>query len=45
MTVAPIRILSVDDHALVREGVTALLAGQADMKLVGEASNGQEGVG
>ena len=44
MNAAPIRILSVDDHALVREGVASLLAGQADMKLVAEASNGGEAV-
>jgi DNA-binding NarL/FixJ family response regulator len=34
----------VDDHPLLREGVTALLAGQADMQLVAEASNGREAV-
>jgi DNA-binding NarL/FixJ family response regulator len=41
---APIRILSVDDHLLLRAGVAALLAGQSDMTLVAEASNGREAV-
>ena len=39
-----IRILSVDDHALIRQGVAGLLAVQADMKLVAEATNGREAV-
>jgi DNA-binding NarL/FixJ family response regulator len=39
-----IRVLSVDDHALLREGVAALLAGQSDMTLVAEASNGREAI-
>jgi DNA-binding NarL/FixJ family response regulator len=34
----------VDDHALLREGIAALVAGQTDMKLVGQASNGREAI-
>jgi DNA-binding NarL/FixJ family response regulator len=41
---SPIRVLSVDDHPLLREGVAALLAGQADLALVAEASNGREAI-
>lgn len=40
----PIRVLSVDDHPLFREGVAALLAGQSDLTLIAEASNGLEAV-
>jgi DNA-binding NarL/FixJ family response regulator len=39
-----IRILTVDDHALLREGIAAVLKGQPDMTLVGQASNGREAV-
>ena len=38
----PIRILTVDDHPLLREGIAALLATEPDMKLVAEASDGRE---
>jgi DNA-binding NarL/FixJ family response regulator len=40
----PIRILLVDDHQLLRQGVSGLLADQPDMQLVGEASNGHEAI-
>ncbi len=39
-----IGILSVDDHPLLREGIAALLNTECDMKLVAEASNGQEAI-
>lgn len=39
-----IRILAVDDHALLRDGIAALVNAECDMKLVAEASNGQEAI-
>jgi two-component system, NarL family, response regulator len=39
-----IRILAVDDHPLLRKGIAALVNAEADMKLVAEASNGEEAV-
>ena len=39
-----IRILSVDDHPLLRSGIAALVDTQPDMRMVGEASNGNEAV-
>ncbi len=39
-----IRILTVDDHALLRKGISALINAEPDMKLVAEASNGQEAI-
>ena len=39
-----IRILTVDDHALLREGIAALVNAEPDMKLVAEASNGREAI-
>ena len=41
---APIRILAVDDHPLIRVGIATLVASESDMKLVGEASNGREAI-
>ena len=38
----PLRIFLADDHALVRAGFRALLAGYADFHIVGEADNGHE---
>jgi len=37
-----IRVLAVDDHPLLLKGIAALMAGETDMELVGEASNGYE---
>ena len=39
-----IRVLSIDDHALVREGVATIINSQADMSLAGTAANGKEGI-
>src|SRR5260370_26677801 len=40
----PIRILAADDHPLLRQGIAALINGESDMKLVAEASDGQEAI-
>lgn len=39
-----IKVLSVDDHPLIREGIAGLVAAQSDMSLVAEATNGREAV-
>jgi DNA-binding NarL/FixJ family response regulator len=39
-----IRILIVDDHAMLREGMRTLLSQEADFEIVGEAANGEEAV-
>jgi DNA-binding NarL/FixJ family response regulator len=40
----PIRILSVDDHPLIRQGIAGLLATQEDMDLIAQAANGREAI-
>jgi two-component system, NarL family, response regulator len=39
-----IRVLTVDDHQLLREGIAAVLESQEDITLVGEAGNGREAI-
>src|SRR3954468_5530268 len=39
-----IRVLIVDDHPLLRDGVEALINVQPDMRLIAQASNGREGI-
>ena len=46
MSPAPssIRVMAVDDHPVVRQGIIGLVSGQPDMKMVAEASNGREAI-
>ena len=39
-----IKVLAVDDHPLLREGIAAVLNGEQDIELVGEAMNGREAI-
>ena len=40
----PIRILTVDDHLLLRAGIEALVSSQSDMRVVAECSNGRDAI-
>ncbi len=40
----PIRILSVDDHEVVRKGIAALIATEQELELVAEAGTGREAI-
>jgi DNA-binding NarL/FixJ family response regulator len=40
----PVSVLLVDDHALIRRGLADLIRYESDLKVVGEAANGQEAV-
>jgi DNA-binding NarL/FixJ family response regulator len=39
---SPIRVLLVDDHAIVRKGIRAVLSTEPDIEVAGEASDGEE---
>jgi len=44
MTMASIRVLVVDDHRLIRQGIVGLLGSQPEIEVVGEAGSAREGV-
>jgi DNA-binding NarL/FixJ family response regulator len=40
----PIRVVSVDDHPLLREGIAAVIAGEQDIELVAEGASGEDAI-
>jgi DNA-binding NarL/FixJ family response regulator len=44
MTTRQIKILTVDDHPILREGIASIIQGEKDMVVVGEAANGREAI-
>ena len=44
MLTKQIKILTVDDHPLLRQGIAAVIQGENDMLIVGEAANGREAI-
>lgn len=44
VTTKKIKIVSVDDHPILREGIASIIHGEKDMVVVGEASNGREAI-
>ena len=44
LTTKQIKILTVDDHPLLRQGIAAVIQGEKDMLIVGEAANGREAI-
>ena len=44
MTTSPIRVMIVDDHPLVREGIRSIVAAEDGFEIVAEAGSGEEAV-
>ena len=44
VTTKQIKILTVDDHPILREGIASIIHGEKDMVVMGEASNGREAI-